>query len=186
MGKRVITVVVAGVVSFAIAISGANMATASPRASTENSTSTAASLRVNASPNTQCPTKNSVPEGYTASDFEAELNFLSKMSAQDQEEFIRNSLGQEGASPRIGPAVIVFALTCAIGAATSLYGTDWSSEQDVVKALAGALLGCIPGSRYEQLVSLIWRHRGVIARALRMLGAGAAAAMLLTGDSPQE
>lgn len=126
----------------------------------------------------------SVPDWYTVEDIDAELTLLSNSSDAEQDLLIQASLGQGNNGERIAPLVIMAAIGCAVGVGGAIFNTTWSSASSVAWSLAGALVGCIPGASQAKLVSVILKHKTVIAKALKAVGAvGAASA--LSGDSPQ-
>lgn len=124
-----------------------------------------------------------VPYGYSNEEIDAELTLLSNLPVEHQERLIREGLGLQPKQDRIAPLVIVAAIGCAVSVGSGIFATDWSSASSVAWALAGALLSCIPGANQAKLVSLILKHRVIIARALKAAGAVAAGNALLAGDS---
>lgn len=118
-------------------------------------------------------------------DVDSELTALGDMPVDLQELKLKEGLGLVQAQTRVAPLAIVFALGCAVGVGGAIFNTTWSSASSVAWSLAGALVSCIPGAKQAQLVSVILKHKKIIAKALKMVGASAAAAALLGGDSPR-
>ena len=126
-----------------------------------------------------------VPVGYSLEQADSELIALEQLPENLQDEEILKGLGLVQSQERIAPVVIVAAIACAVGVGGAIFNTTWSSAYSVAWSLAGVLVSCIPGTSQAKLVSVILKHKGVIAKALKAVGASAAAAALLKGDSAQ-
>ncbi len=124
-----------------------------------------------------------VPVGYSLAQADADLTALEELPENLQDEEILKGLGLVRSQERVAPLVIVAAIGCAVGVGGAIFNTSWPSASSVAWSLAGVLFGCIPRTSQAKLVSVILAHKSVIAKALKAVGASAAAAALLKGDS---
>lgn len=175
MLKSVLCGVTACITSTVLVFANAGVASAADSSTIQSSPATSPSMSISSLPTTAY--------GYSLETIDDELTFLSGLPEEEQDRLIQEGLGVKPKEERIAPLIIVAAIGCALGVGGAIFNTNWSSASSVAWALAGVLVGCIPGTSQAKLVSVILKHKAVIAIALKAAGATAAANALLAGDS---
>ncbi|MGL5405931.1 MAG: hypothetical protein ACRDAX_03950 [Propionibacteriaceae bacterium] len=125
------------------------------------------------------------------SQLEREIKLLESLSDADLRSVLERSIAANKASqtpstnpgPMVAPVIIVWAIGCGVAGISSVATGAWSTSSGSAWAIAGILVGCIPGSSQASLVKTILSNKTIIARALRAVGLTAAAAGLLKGDT---
>lgn len=131
------------------------------------------------------------------SGLEQELNYLATLDGQELQLAIEASMAAHEAgpvssepdkggsvTPQALPAVpvIVWAIGCGFAGISSVATNAWSTANSAAWAIAGILVGCIPGVGQAAIVQVILANRGVIVNALKAVGL-TAPALALSGDS---
>lgn len=80
--------------------------------------------------------------------------------------------------------VIVWAIGCGFAGISSVATNSWSNANSAAWAIAGILIGCIPGVGQAAVVKVILANKRAIANALKAVGL-TAPALALTGSSPK-
>ncbi|WJY72227.1 hypothetical protein [Corynebacterium auriscanis] len=100
---------------------------------------------------------------------DSELQYLSKLSADELKNELQSLERKDGATTRVAPLVIVAAIGCAVGIGGAVFTKSWEDPNSAVWALAGVLTSCIPGSQQAKLVKVIVNNKQMIATALKRL-----------------
>lgn len=126
----------------------------------------------------------------TLDDLEAEIAALEGLSEDELKAVMEASVSahQSRGSGELEtaalPAVplIVWGIGCGVAGISSVATDSWSNANSAAWAIAGILVGCIPGVTQANIVKVILANKGTIANALKAVGL-TAPAFALTGDS---
>lgn len=140
----------------------------------------------------QSATSSATATNITLEELEAEIAALEGYSETELKGIIEASVaaheGRESGDIQTMalPAVplIVWGIGCGVAGISSVATNAWSSADSAAWAIAGILVGCIPGVAQANIVKVILANKGTIANALKAVGLTAPApALALTGDS---